>query len=362
VPFDYFGQPSPAREQRSGSRLLALPFDWTDGEWQLEGNLARHETDLDLEDANDPFALSATETRRDAARAVASRRFGSPLWVGAGFEHERESASTGGAFGPGLEDARQSTGALFAQSAWSGERVRVELGVRRDDTSAFGGATSTRGGLVVALGGGARLRASWGESFRAPSLGDLYYPYFGNPDLEPERGESAELGLDFGGRRWSAGAVAFENRFDDLIQFDLVRGLPFNIGRARARGAETTLARRTRALDLRASATWLDAVDLDSGAPLPRRPRSQASVVALWRPETWTLSGTLRWVGRREDVGGFVLDPYAALDLALGWSASSRLHPYLRIENALDREYEEVAGFPAAGRRWVVGMRLRSGA
>jgi len=364
VPFDYAGLPSPGREQRSGSRLLALPFDWTDGRWQLEGNFARHETDLDLEDPADPFAASVTETRRDTARAVASRRFEPPFWIGAGLEHERESATTGGAFGPGLEDAHQSTDALFAQAAWSGSRFRIELGVRRDDTSAFGAATSTRGGVVFALGGGVRLRASWGESFRAPSLGDLYYPFFGNPELRPERGESGELGLDLAGRRWSAGAVAFENDFEDLIQFDLVRGLPFNIGRARTRGLEATLARRGRTLDLRANATWLDAVDLDRDAPLPRRPRAQASLVTLWRDERWTAAATARWVGAREDVGRVELDPYSALDLALSWreDESALLRPYLRIENALDRDYEEVAGFPAAGRRWVLGVRFGGGA
>ncbi|MDZ7653081.1 MAG: TonB-dependent receptor [Burkholderiaceae bacterium] len=44
-----------------------------------------------------------------------------------------------------------------------------------------------------------RLRATAQAStaFRAPSFNDLYFPGFGNPALNPERAESAELGLRY---------------------------------------------------------------------------------------------------------------------------------------------------------------------
>ena len=361
LPLDFLGNPSPSREQRSTSRLVALPFDGGGRDWQLEATLSRHATEVELSDPNDPFAASTNEAERDHGRLVVRRRFGDELWIAAGAERDRQTASTASAFGPGLDHARQTTDAFFAQGSFARGPLRLDLGVRRDEPSGFPGATSAKAGAVVALGADARLRASWGESFRAPSLGDLYFPFFGNPELEPERGESFELGVDLARGGFSAGVVGFQSDFDDLIQFDLLRGLPFNIGRARARGVEAEAEIRRGSARARANATWLDAEDLATGAPLPRRPELAANLLLAYGAERWDASATLRYVGEREDVGAIELAPYAAVDLAFSYLAQPRFAPYARLENALDRDYEEVAGFPAPGRRWIVGVALRTG-
>jgi len=358
LPFDFAGAPSPEREQESSSRLVALPLDVVAGAWQLDARASFYETDLELADPHDPFAASATETERLGVRAVARRALGDDAWLAGGVEHGRESAKSSSAFGPGLDGDRRETDAAFAQGSWAHGPVRFDLGVRHDATDGFGDATSAKAGAVVALGDGARLRASWGQSFRAPSLGDLYFPFFGNPELESERGESWELALEAERGALTGTVTGFVNDYDDLIQFDLARGLPFNIGRARARGVEARLAGVRGRLRAGAGASWLDAEDRVTGAPLPRRPELAGHLHLAWSAAHWQAVATWRHVGEREDVGAVELDPYSVLDLALQVPLGDRWQPYLRIDNALDRDYQEVVGFPAPGRAFALGVRV----
>jgi vitamin B12 transporter len=361
LPYDYFGTPSPERRQRSRSRLWALPASWSDAAWRVEAEAARHDTHLAISDPNDPFAASTDDARRDQLRATVRRELGGRGWLAAGFEEQRESASSASAFGAGLDDAHATTRAAFAQGSWAPGRLRLDLGVRRDDHSAFGGATSLKAGAVVALGSGARLRASYGESFRAPSLGDLYFPGFGNPDLRPERGRSWELGVEGGSGALTARLVAFDNELENLIQFDLLRGLPYNIGRARSRGLEAGLELRRGGWHARAGATWLDAEDRVTGEPLPRRPEASGDLVADWSGRRAGVGASVRWVGPRRDVGGVPLAGYVVSDLVGSWTWSARVASYARVENAFGRSYQEAFGYPAPGRRWVLGLSLRGG-
>jgi vitamin B12 transporter len=361
LPYDFFGVPSPARRQESDSTLVALPVDWTRPSFALETQLARHDGDLALADPNDPFAASDSETTREQARVVARGRLGERWRLAGGADYDRQEATTATAFGPGLASERQSNRALFAEASYAAGRLRVDAGARRDEQSEFGGETSARAGAVVDLGRGGRLRASWGESFRAPALGDLFFPFFGNPDLEPERGESWEVGWELARGAWSGRLAGFGSDFENLIQYDPISFLPQNVGRARARGVEASLGWRGREVAARLDATWLDSEDLATGAPLPRRPEESAALVVDWRRDRWSAGAALRYVGAREDTGRIELPSYAATDLTAAWEASERWRPYARVENLFDRDYEEVAGFPAPGRSWMVGLSFRSG-
>jgi hypothetical protein len=69
----------------------------------------------------------------------------------------------------------------FGQGSWGRGPVRLDLGVRRDDNDVYGSETSLRTGIVVKAGQGFRLRASYGEAFRAPSLGEPFFPFEWRP-------------------------------------------------------------------------------------------------------------------------------------------------------------------------------------
>jgi outer membrane receptor protein involved in Fe transport len=77
-----------------------------------------------------------------------------------------------------------------------------------------------------------RLRLGYGQSYRTPSLRDLYQPpvpnlggaYFlaGNPDLETESAFGLRLGLEWTPLDWlSFSATSYENQIDDFIRSGL---------------------------------------------------------------------------------------------------------------------------------------------
>jgi len=363
LPFDFTGAPAAERRQDTHSLLVALPFEWNTADVRVTAQLARSDSSLELSDPNDPFAASRSDARRDQGRAVVARRWNERFWLAGGVDATREEATTSTAFGPGLAAAGLHDTAVFAQASWSGERLRFEGGARRDEHSEFGAKSTARAGLVVALGAGTRLRASWGQSFRAPSLGDLFYPFFGNPDLRPETGESWELGVEItppATPAVSARVTAFGTELENLIQYDPIRFLPENIGRARTRGVEASISLRHGGHTLRADATWLESEDLSTGAPLPRRPRWSADLVAAWRLKRGDLGAAVRYVGRREDVGRVELPGFAVADLTGSLALGESWRPFARVENLLDRRYAEIAGYPAAGRTFTLGIGFRA--
>lgn len=361
LPVDYFGQPAPERRQQSRTRHLAIPLAWQGARLSLDGSAARVEQEVALADPLDPFAASRSEARSDQLRGTARRLLGERWELAAGGEWERQRATSADAFGGGLADERERREGLFAQTTWRGERTRFEAGVRRDEHDSFGGATSWRGGGVVRLSERLRLRASYGEAFRAPSLGDLYFPGFGNPELAPERSRGMELGAEGEAGPWRWSAVAFENRLRDLVQFDFATFRPFNTGRARTRGLELAAHATFGTGWLRAAATWLEAEDRATGERLLRRPREAASLAGGVARGRWAWHGGLRHVGDRIDVGGVELAAFTVAEVGTSWRGGAHWQPYLRVENLLDRAYEEAAGFPAPGRTWVAGVALRAG-
>ena len=118
---------------------------------------------------------------------------------------------------------------------------------------------------------------------------------------------------------------------------------------------------RSDLVRVRWNGTYLEAEDRVRGRDLLRRPRESANLVLTISPSNWRLNLTSRYVGRRDDidpvtfvrseVGGFV-----RLDLAVERRMTSWLTPYARIENLLDREHEEVLGFPAPRMTLVGGL------
>jgi len=301
------------------------------------------------------------------ARAALSTALGEQR-ITAGATWDRTLVSNESNFGVALDDAATRTFALFAEDrvALAGERLVLTAGIRWDDHSVFGSAVSPRATLSWRVAPGLKLRAAAGSAFRAPSTGELYYPFSGNPSLRPEKSVGYEAGLE---QNLADGLVAeltgFWNDIRDLIDYDPQTFMDQNIGRARTRGVEIALrsAVGTRST-VRASYTYLDAKDLDAGTFLVRRPRHRAS--ATWA--TSFVSGgsasvTAMWVGARTDGDAvnftkIVEDPsYLRVDAAVTLPPLVlSLAPFIRVTNILGRNYEEVNGFPAPGRRFLAGL------
>ncbi len=277
--------------------------------------------------------------------------------VSIGYAFERREGSTPGSFA-----GRADLHSAFVENrfAWGG-RLDLTTGVRRDDHSTFGAETTWRTTASWRTGGALRLHGAWGTGFKAPTFVDLYYPYYGNPDLAPETSRSVEAGVEASRRdgHLLADLTAFRSRIDQLIAFDTTTFRAENIARARVSGWEARLAwdgGERGGVD--GSYTRTDAADAESGAPLPRRPRHRVEVTARFAPRA-RLSGSVALVAARDrvDSGGVPLRDYAELDATAELRLGHGLAATLRLDNLLDERVERIAGYTTPGFGAAVGLR-----
>ncbi len=274
-------------------------------------------------------------------------------------EHGEDRARSSSYFEP---VSRRNAAAVVeltgSAGAWS-----WQADARRDDSSDFGGVTTGRLGGAYALVPGWRLRALAGTTFRAPSFNDLYFPGYGVATLQPERGQSAELGLDWQGATGKAAATLWRNRVRDLIgyQSDAAQcppgysfGCAANVNRARLQGLTLNGMQRLGAWALKAQIDFLEARDEATGARLPRRAAHQATLGAAWTQADWSASASVLRVGERPD-GGKRLAAETTLDLAASWRFDAAWQLQAKLLNATDRDTEPVRDYQGLGRQaWLV--------
>lgn len=277
-------------------------------------------------------------------------------------------------------EARANLTSGHAMLGWSNDRANIAAGVRVDDHSRFGTAWTFGANGSFALVEHLRLRASYGEGFKAPTLYQLLSDY-GNAALVPERSKSYDAGLEWGSRNGAlhASATMFRRDSRNLIAFvscaslnacaSRPYGLYDNIGRARAEGVEFEIgARPSDTLQLRAAYTYVEARNLtpgsaSNGKDLARRPRHALTVSGDWTSPLagLTLGADLRMVGDSYDnaTNTVLLDGYALTTVRASFPVTDKVELYGRVENLFDVSYQNVATYGTLGRSAFVGIRVR---
>ncbi|GGD96187.1 TonB-dependent receptor [Tsuneonella deserti] len=264
----------------------------------------------------------------------------------------------------------------YAQAGIEHGGLSAHAGLRHDRHARFGGETSIGADLSYAVAKDLRLRASYGEGFKAPTLFQLLSEY-GNAALRPERSSSFDLGLAWRKRTeptWGA-VTLYRRDSTDLIDFvscfektsGICAGRPLgtydNIGRARAQGFEVEFGLApTGRLRTTLAYSYLDAQDRATGAGLARRPRHALTATLDWAAPMGVMLGSdVRLVGDSyDDAGNFVrLDGYVLADLRAAVPLGEQLELFGRIENLFDARYTEVAGYGTRGRAAFAGARLK---
>ena len=265
----------------------------------------------------------------------------------------------------GFGDINKKQGllAVFAQNEFAPvDTVYLTAGLRSDDFDTFGRATTGRATAAwLVVPNTLKVRASYGTAFRSPSFLDLYGQsafYVGNPNLQPERARGADAGVDYylPEQRGTLSATWFETNFTNLIASTANFRSVENIQKARTRGAELS-AKTTLpgAVELRASFTYLEAVNRTTNTRLLRRPRQSGSIDA-WRDfgRGFSAGAGATFAAHRRDVNARTFahvdqEDFSVTRIYGAWQATPRLTLKVRIENLLDEAYEEVNGYPALG-------------
>ena len=182
--------------------------------------------------------------------------------------------------------------------------------------------------------------------------------------------------------KYQFSATYFNNLFHDQINYVTVNPTTFvgeyvNVNEAFAQGAELALRSKLSShLFLDTAYTYTSSQYLDNpapfdtvynpGQPLLRRPKHSATMLLSHLGNRWGANLGGSFVGRRSDSDfyGFGIDHaagYVRADVGGWYAIHPRLTAYLNVENALDRRYNEVVGYPALPINFRAGLRIRIG-
>ncbi|MGR7919722.1 TonB-dependent receptor domain-containing protein [Zobellella denitrificans] len=266
-------------------------------------------------------------------------------------------------FGMAFEAPSRDNTGVYASLFQTWSPLSLELTGRVDDNEQFGTHGTWQSALAWALPRAHKATLSYGTAYRAPNFVDLYSPFGGNLELQPEESENWELGLagDYAWLNWELSL--YRNEIDNLIVFDPSTFLPVNSPEntdALIKGAELSLKTRTGPVGHRVVLEYTDAKDRNNDdQQLLRRAKRKAS----WEGEVDWLNAAwfaqILYVGERADFGNVTLPSYTVWNLGTRYRLTEQLTLKGKINNLFDKDYQVVSGYDAPGMEFYIGADYR---
>lgn len=239
----------------------------------------------------------------------------------------------------------------------------IQLNLRSDDDSDFG--RHDTGSLAVGLAvvDGLRVTGSLANAFKAPTLYQRFSQY-GTANLQAESSKNAELGAYLGQGGLKGSVVLYRNRVGNLIDYSDGCNCYQNVGKAVLKGVTLQANGQISAVQLTGSLDFQSPRNEDTGEQLLRRARRSARVQVDSTLFGWDTGVQLLATSSRSDKDW---DPYPAvnvqshgyttLNLTLGKSLSANWRVQMKLENALQREYQDAYGYGGNGRKLMLTVR-----
>ena len=249
---------------------------------------------------------------------------------------------------------------------------------RLDDNSEFDSAETYRLEASYQVTDSTRLRTAWGTAIKNPTFSErfgTYTNFVGNPNLQPEESTSWELGIDqlFLDGQINASATLFNAKLENEINgFASAVGGGFTAsnkdGLSRRQGLElAVMADLSDTLSVNTTYTYTDSTEfknaVDGYVDEVRRPRHIASFNLAWQAQDRLhLNANVQYGGKQTDTvypNIVTLADYTLVNLNANFSATEKLDIYVRLDNVLDDQYEEVFSYQTLGFGASLGLRLQ---
>lgn len=268
-----------------------------------------------------------------------------------------------------LSESYDNTGIFISNylkmSLFDAGQTIFSQGFRYDAFSAFANKMTCRFGLKQYFEkiDGLWISANYAGGYNVPTLYQLYDPTYGNSELNAEKSFTIDTSIHYK----NLGLTYYQNRVDDMIGFDYVTYTYANIkGMSKLNGLELTYANSVESLSTAYSLgyTYQIAEDRD-GNRLLRRPKNSANFTIDYYGLKDTHVGALvQYIGKRDDIDAatyvtFEQDSYTVVDLTADYTLNDALTMYVKIENALDEEYQQIDGYATPERSYYAGFRYK---
>jgi vitamin B12 transporter len=353
-----------------------------DGTWQHKVLISQSKSD------NTAFADKAkgnvTASTKDQIQYI-----GSFTWdqgaqnIAALVEREEEDwmqrgEITWGVYDPNQDRERDTDSVAVEYRTDINDHLTLAASARHDDNSEFDSANTYRAEAIYQLTEAIRLRGAVGTAVKNPTFTErfgFYTNFIGNPNLIPEESTSWELGADqlIMGGALTLSLTIFEAELENEIDGFVYDPATFaytsnNInGTSERKGAElSAVGNISESMSLSAAYTYIDSTGDDAVREV-RRPRHIASLNLGWQAaHNLRLNTNIQFTGEQTDVyfppfpepsQVVALSNHTLVNINLNYSATEKFEMYLKLENALNENYEEVFGYQTLGFGASLGLR-----
>lgn len=253
--------------------------------------------------------------------------------------------------------------------------------IRYDHHSAYGSHTSPKIGVTYNATDHFRIKANYGDGFKAPSVSQLYYDLdmemgrgnwvhlTGNPNLKPEKSKSWDLGVEAEFGKGYGSLTYFDNDVDNLIA-SIPKGKDSNghnlhryenVNKARIKGLENTLGYRFNdTLEFKVTSTLLDAKNTSTGKDLTQRARLSQIYQLIYDDHKDTGWSAVLWnqldykfvTGKAWESGESVKKSYSLTNFSLTRKVNKDTRFYGSVQNIFDKKDVDC---DLDGRFWSIG-------
>jgi vitamin B12 transporter len=252
----------------------------------------------------------------------------------------------------------------------------LQLSLRENHNTQFGSFTTGGAGYGYRFSPAWRMTASYGKAFKAPSFNQLYFPNFGDPDLEPEKSDNIESSIQYSGQTWRAGVTVFENKIRNLIASAGPATVgctfggfcPINIGKVTIQGATADAEWNvTDQLLIGGNFTFQSPREEGSDNLVPRRGNRYGNLILQhkagdlkWGAEIVGSSNRYNDIANSKNIGGYTL-----VNLTANYQLTPEWKLEARANNILDKNYVlaytgntlTAAPYNTAGSNLFLGLR-----
>ena len=304
----------------------------------------------------------------------------STTFVGVEYQKDRMTDSnvfTDTMFGsfPSFNESSVYNRSVFLQEELrAGKHSGLSLGARLDRNSLAGTEFNPKVAAFHEISAiGTRVRVAVGRGFRPPTASEKFDPYVGNPDLSSEKAVSYEAGADatLPGKKVSLAATWFYQNFKPLIQYDPDVWKMRNMN-AFSRGVEAeALFQVLTDVGLGVKYTYSDTWIAEKQRRILGIPRQRGTAYLLYTPVP-AFHARLDWrlesdqldkapfesnISRRP--GYAMVDFFARYRWDITVAAIREFALTGKMQNLLNRDYEERKGYPSPGFNFLLGAELK---
>ena len=271
------------------------------------------------------------------------------------------SVSSFGPFNSGFKDTNVTQSSMYTSLLYNNQKgFAVDLGFRLNKHSMYGNNQTFTFNPSYQVDEQTRIFGSIATAFKVPSLYQLFDPFSGRKDLQPEKSTNIEAGIANANKTFSSRLVLFYRTTNSGIDYDYVRGKYYNFIKQTAFGVEyETRASITKQLNVRANFSFLSMADStqsrvsfkDTGYVYGlRRPGINANISLNYDCQKLSLSVSGKYVSSRNDIGGYkradvALAEYFLLNAYGEFRFNSKVKIFIDTQNLTNKTFFDLRGF-----------------